>query len=124
MIDWEAAKSGKRLLWTGSGCPGRYVGPLAGNRHIVAFKELLSDSEYAMSYRNDGICLGAGPHLIQDPEVIEWTEYHVVYNKLNVSRYNEREFARAGRGAACNAPIVPVTYRITGDKVEIFGGTE
>lgn len=121
MIDWEAAKSGKRLLRQADGAPCRYIGPLMGERHAIAVSDRYGN-EYALTYRDNGLCLSADPHLVQDPEVIDFKYWANIYDCTGVLHLSKCGALECATGALATA--VPIIIRITGDKVEIFGGTE
>lgn len=119
-IDWKAAKSGKRPV-RDSGDVGRYVGQIAGNRHVIAFRDL-DGGEYVETYSSDGLHF-IGKRLIQDPEVIEFKRWVNVYEDVMCGPHMTREDADIIQSCDRIA-AVQLTIRITGDKVEIFGGTE
>ena len=120
-IDWEAAKSGKRLL---RHCDevGRYVGPIAADKHVVAFADG-QGGEYIEVYRSDG-SHHAGWRLIQEPEVIEFKRWVNVYHDLTGLLHRTEANARAYADSRAIAIAVPITITKCGDKIVIHGESE
>ena len=125
-IDWEAAKSGKRPVKRVDGSPCRYLGALGGDVHAIAVR-VGGEHEIAVMCRDDGTCINSVSRLIQDPEVIEFKRWVNVYpHKLGNFFDSQQEAAHnAADDLITIAPLtIRLTIRITGDKVEISGGTE
>ena len=126
-IDFEAARSGKRKAKTRCGYPVRLVSN-EGKEPFVLMGYITINGRGCgpFGWKTGGahlIGIESDLDLIQEPEVIEFKRW------ANVYRGDACMFAsmRGAEGHAYGHPIaiaVPVTTRIVGDKVEIFGGTE
>lgn len=126
IIDYEAARSGKRNVKTqvGGDCVRLISNEGAGEFKLVGYVLGDNGSEYGphawdLSGRHRSGILD----LTQDPETIEFKQWVNVYSCGPSEVFTKEENARQ---LACHYCIatVPITVRITGDKVEISGGTE
>lgn len=103
--------------------PCRYLGPMRRDRHAVAVR-VGDEHEVAVTYRDNGTCLTNDYDLIQDPEVIEFKRWVNIDSDLCVEvpfcLSSSQHYVPNG----ADVMVVPITIRITGDKVEISGGTE
>ena len=121
-IDYEAARSGKRPVRTQRGDrvrlisdegapPFPLVGLIEGELSPSAW-----DRDGRYMYPVSDLCL------VQDPEVIEFKRWVNVSKNYVEGLFDTYELACMS--ATPNGITAPLTIRITGDKVEISGGTE
>ena len=129
-IDYEAARSGKRKVTTRCGYPVRLVSNEGAEPFVLVGYVTEIDGR---ERRSPHAWLADGSYweiaqsefdLIQEPEVIECKRWVNVYEGgFAGSTYEMEAQAQEAKQIDCIA-TVPLTIRIVGDKVEIFGGTE
>lgn len=125
-IDWEAALSGGRGLWTGDRFEARYIGRGSNPSYprVVEIRRCGTwEPEICTDDGRFDLEHATSRDLIQEDEVIEFEQYFNIYHDMLGLPHRTRKEVETN--VDCDiVGIAKVVVRIQGKKVTITGGTD